>query len=638
MDNKATILGHPAGLFTLFFTEMWERFSYYGMRALLTMFLISEIAVGGWEWTTAEAGKLYGIYTGLVYVTPIIGGLIADKLLGSRKTVVIGALLMTLGHASLAFETEFFFYLGLTLLILGNGAFKPNVSSIVGGLYPEGSDKKDGAYTIFYMGINAGAFMGILFCGYIGEKVGWSYGFGLAGIFMFLGMMQFYFGQKILGNVGLSPKQQLLDKSNVEEKDNSTHVKEGSFRVIIWSLIAVGLAAFLYFVVPIFLPQVDEWVGPVIIGCMVGVIGYVLTNPNLKGISKDRVLVVVILAIFTVFFWWAFEQAGSSMTVFAKDYTKRILTGSSSVIFFWINMLLTVVPLVIITVVLGMLFKKTFKTYPISVGALTISFCLIWAIAGWMLNNEFNMKAYQVSYEAQQLDEVTGEPLSIIVSPTIRSARELAVGDKVNLLELKGKYIELSDEKAAMSKTKITATIDKIKGNETEVPASWFGILNSFFIIAFAPIFSRIWQTKLNPSAPIKFAIGLVLLGIGFAVLSFGSMAIPNGAKTAEISMLFLVFAYLFHTLGELTLSPVGLSYVSKLTPTKLLGIIFGVWFGATAVANYLGGMTASFIEPISEEYGLSGFFLIFTIIPIAAGVILVLLTPFIKKKMHGIH
>ncbi|MGE0560662.1 MAG: peptide MFS transporter [Flavobacteriales bacterium] len=634
-NNNATILGHPAGLFTLFFTEMWERFSYYGMRALLTMFLISEIAVGGWEWTTSEAGKLYGIYTGLVYVTPIIGGLIADKLLGSRKTVLIGALLMTLGHASLAFETEFFFYTGLALLILGNGAFKPNVSSIVGGLYPEGSDKKDGAYTIFYMGINAGAFMGILFCGYIGEKVGWSYGFGLAGIFMFLGMIQFYFGQKILGNVGLSPKQQLLVKAD-DKVEEVEVIKEGNSRVVIWSVVAASLAALLYFVVPMLLPEVDEWVGPVIIGCMVGVIGYILTNPNLKGESKDRVVVVVILAIFTIFFWWAFEQAGSSMTVFAKDFTNRILTGSTSTIFFWINLLLTIVPLVIITVVLGMLFKKTFKSYPISVGALTISFVLIWAIAGWMLNNEFNMKAYQVSYEEQVLQE-SGEMQTVVVTPTIRSPRDLAVGDNINLLQLKGKYIELSDEKAALSKTKITAKIDVIKGNETEVPASWFGILNSFFIIAFAPLFSRIWQTKLNPSAPIKFAIGLVLLGLGFGVLSFGSLAIPNGAETAGISMLFLVFAYLFHTLGELTLSPVGLSYVSKLTPPKLLGIIFGVWFGATAVANYLGGMTASFIEPISEEYGLSGFFLIFTIIPIVAGVVLVLLTPSVKKKMHGI-
>ncbi len=488
------------------------------------------------------------------------------------------------------------------------------------------------------MGINAGAFMGILFCGYVGEKVGWSYGFGLAGIFMFLGMIQFYFGQNILGKVGLSPKQQKLANIDEEKTDEKEVLEqEGSKRVIVWSLISIVSAALLYFGVPHVIPEVDEWVGPVIIGCMIGVIGYILTDPNLKGVAKDRVLVVVILAIFTIFFWWAFEQAGSSMTVFAKDFTKRVLTGTTSNIFFWINLLLTIVPLVIITIVLGMLFKKTIKAYPISVGALTVSFVLIWSIAIWMLNNEFNMKAYQVSYQLEQTDEKTGATTLNTFNPTIRSAKNFVVGDQIYLLQLKDKYIELSDEKAAVSKTKIAATVREIKGNETEVPASWFGILNSFFIIAFAPLFSKIWQTKLNPSAPIKFAVGLVLLGLGFAVLSFGSLSIPNGAQTAGISMLFLVFAYLFHTLGELTLSPVGLSYVSKLTPPKLLGIIFGVWFGATAVANYLGGMTASFIEPISKEYGLSGFFLIFTIIPIVAGLVLVTLSPYIKNKMHGI-
>ncbi len=582
-NNTPTILGHPAGLFTLFFTEMWERFSYYGMRALLVLFLVSGLDEGGWAWTSEEAGKLYALYTGLVYVTPILGGLLADKLLGYRKAVVIGAILMTAGHASMAAETPFFFYLGLTLLILGNGAFKPNVSSIVGGLYPQGSDKKDGAYTIFYMGINAGAFLGILLCGYIGEKVGWSYGFGLAGIFMFVGMIQFWFGQGIFGNVGLSPKQQrnlnievhesvAMDATNenittpIEKNENKTNSKSGA-RIAIWGIVAAAIASSLYFLVPLFLPQVDEWVGPVIIGCMVGVIGFILTDPTLKGEAKDRVVVVVILAIFTIFFWWAFEQAGSSMTLFAKNFTQRTLTGGGATIFKWVNSILIIVPLAIITWVLTMLFKKTVKLYPVSVVALGLSFSAIWAIALWMLYREFS-------------------------------------------------------------------------SDESEIPASWFGILNSLFIILFAPIFSKLWETKFNPSASIKFAFGLILLGIGFGILSFGASAIPQGAEAGvvRVSLIWLVLAYLLHTLGELVLSPVGLSYVSKLTPAHLLGIIFGVWFGATAVANYLGGMTASFIEPISEEVGLSGFFLIFTAIPILAGLVLVALTPMIKRKMHGIH
>lgn len=520
-NNNATILGHPAGLFTLFFTEMWERFSYYGMRALLVLFLVSDIAKGGWEWSNAEAAQLYALYTGLVYVTPIFGGLLADKLLGYRKAVVLGAILMTCGHASMAMESPFFFYLGLTLLILGNGAFKPNVSSIVGGLYPLGSDKKDGAYTIFYMGINAGAFLGILLCGYIGEKVGWSYGFGLAGIFMFVGMIQFWFGQGIFGDVGLSPKQ---------KRDLNVAVHESSAR--------------------------DA------------------TNENEDGtneegnspaVVRDRLVVIGILAFFTIFFWWAFEQAGSSMTIFAKDYTQRTLSGDGAIIFKWVNTLLTVVPLAIITWVLAMLFKKTVKTYPISVIALGASFAAIWAIALWMLSREFNSE-------------------------------------------------------------------------NSEVPASWFGILNSLFIILFAPIFSKLWMSKYNPSASIKFALGLILLGIGFGILAFGASGIESGAGTASVSMVWLVLAYLLHTLGELVLSPVGLSYVSKLAPAKLVGMMFGLWFTATAIANFFGGITASYIDKISEEYSLSIFFMIFFIIPILAGIVLIALTPMIKKKMHGIH
>lgn len=522
-NNNATILGHPAGLFTLFFTEMWERFSYYGMRALLVLFLVSDIAKGGWEWSNAEAAQLYALYTGLVYVTPIFGGLLADKLLGYRKAVVLGAILMTAGHASMAMETPFFFYAGLTLLILGNGAFKPNVSSIVGGLYPLGSDKKDGAYTIFYMGINAGAFLGILLCGYIGEKVGWSYGFGLAGIFMFVGMIQFWFGQGIFGDVGLSPKQKLASDARAVHEGvqvAAKEVKEG---------------------------ENEEGNSPVVV--------------------RDRLVVIGILAFFTIFFWWAFEQAGSSMTIFAKDYTQRTLTGSGAVIFNWINTLLTVVPLAIITWVLIMLFRKTVKSYPVSVIALGASFAAIWAIALWMLSKEFSSE-------------------------------------------------------------------------NSEVPASWFGILNSLFIILFAPIFSKIWESKYNPSASIKFALGLILLGIGFGVLAFGATAIPQGAEAGvvRVSMVWLILAYLLHTLGELVLSPVGLSYVSKLAPAKLVGMMFGLWFTATAIANFFGGITASYIDKISEEYSLSIFFLIFFFIPILAGVVLIVLTPMIKKKMHGIH
>src|SRR5690554_2476196 len=281
VDDKM-VLGHPAGLLVLFFTEMWERFSYYGMRALLTLFLVSSLADGGWEWTREDAMHLYGWYTGLVYLTPILGGIIADKFTGFRKAIIIGAVMMTLGHASMALEifNSTFFYLGLALMILGNGMFKPNISSMVGQLYPDNSTKKDAGYTIFYMGINAGAFLGMLLCGYIGEKIGWHYGFGLAGVFMFFGMLQFFFAQKVFGVNGESPK------NTKEFHDNkiANHDEE---------------------------PEVE-------------------TPAN---IVRDRLIVVAVLMLASIVFFLAFEQAGGSMSIFALDYTQRVLDGSAAVTF-----------------------------------------------------------------------------------------------------------------------------------------------------------------------------------------------------------------------------------------------------------------------------------------------------------------
>lgn len=506
---------HPPSLFILFFTEMWERFSYYGMRALLVLFLVSSVMEGGWAWDRSEALQLYAVYTGLVYLTPIIGGWVADKFLGYRMAVILGALTMTLGHASMAMDTRVFFFLGLILLILGNGLFKPNISSIVGQLYTD-ENEKDSAYTIFYMGINAGAFLGILLCGYIGEKVGWSYGFGLAGIFMFFGMLQFTFAQKIFGTIGLSPKKEAA------------------------------------------LATIDKDLNPV-------TEEIVIESHESKKVRRDRIIVIIVFSIFTIFFWMAFEQAGGSMTIFAKDYTNRLLTGGSATAFKWINSSIVVVTMIILTVVLINLFKKTFRKYGLSNLFLATSFVIIWAIVVWMLYKEFSA------------------PI-------------------------------------------------------TEVPASWFSILNSFFIITLAPLFSRIWESRLNPSGPIKFGIGLILLGIGFAILAFGGRVIPQGANVASVSMVWLILAYLFHTMGELCVSPVGLSYISKLSPVRVVGLMFGIWFVATFIANTLAGFTGSFIDKITDNYSISVFFLIFTFVPVIAGLVMFGLNKTLKKKMHGIH
>ncbi len=508
--------GHPPALFILFFTEMWERFSYYGMRALLVLFLTTSIAGGGWQWDRKDALQLYGLYTGLVYFTPILGGVIADRFLGYRRAVIFGGLIMTIGHACMAFETPLFFYVGLACIIIGNGLFKPNISAIVGQLYTNNADKKDAAYTIFYMGINSGAFLGILLCGYIGEKVGWTYGFGLAGIFMLLGTLQFAFAQKIFGSIGLKPnKKDSQPAVAVHQPSDVTVNHQGMIES--------------------------------------------------KKVTRDRITVIAVFAFSTIFFWWAFEQAGGSMTIFAKDYTNRILEGSSAAIFKWSNSLLVVVPMIILTGVLLTLFKKTFRKYTLSNLFLALSFVVIWGLVIWMLRREF-------------------------------------------------------------------------EASIAEVPASWFGILNSFFIIACAPIFSKIWESKYNPSGPVKFAFGLILLGLGFAILAYGSSTILPGAKTAEVSMAWLILAYLFHTLGELCVSPVGLSYISKLSPVKIVGLMFGIWFVATFIANFLAGLTGSFIDSITEKYSLSTFFLLFTFIPIAAGLVMIACNKLLVKKMHGIH
>lgn len=498
-----TIIGHPEALFVLFFTEMWERFSYYGMRALLVLFLVTEAIKGGWGWTRADATALYGWYTGLVYLTPILGGYIADKILGSRRAVVLGGFIIAAGHACLLFDTPTMFYIGLGLVVAGTGLFKPNISVIVGQLYNKDNDAgRDGGYTLFYMGVNSGAFFGILLCGYIGEKISWPLGFGLAGVFMLLGAIQFYFAQGIFGEIGLAKSQKTIEVVHEEAEPH---------------------------------------------------------------IVADRLMAICVFSFFTIFFWFAFEQSGGSMTIFAADYTDRTLVGTSGMTFKIINSLITVIPTIILSWLLVKLFGGTAKKYLLSNLLLLACMGLIWSLVIWMLAREFSLE-------------------------------------------------------------------------QSSVPATWFGVLNSFFIVILAPMFSKMWEKHWNPSGPIKFGVGLVLLGCGFAALAYGASSIPAGAKTASVSMVFLIVAYLFHTMGELCISPVGLSYISKLAPPRLLGLMFGVWFVNTAIANKLAGVTGSYIDHISETYSLSTFFLIFTIIPIAAGLVFMMLNKWMHTKMHGIH
>ena len=579
--EKNNVLGHHSGLFVLFFTEMWERFSFYGMRVLLINFLTMAV-VGvdnpGWGWSQENAGALFGTYAGLLYLTPILGGIIADKITGYRWAVVIGALIMTLGHASMAFETEFSLYAGLVLLVIGTGFFKPTMTSIISELYKDLPQKKDGAYTIYYMGVNAGAFFGMMLCGYLAEKIGWSWGFGLAGIFMLLGTIQFWLSKPLFGTIGDIPK-----KNKEIEIEKPLDYKPNTFTIIDKILIVItSLIGLLYLIndpvskigginlLPAeFIVSADTLSGPVVITIIGLVLFLYLAFSRIlryEKVVRDRMFAVIILAFFTVFFWLAFEQGATSLVLFARDFTSRTLEGSAAMTFNIINALLTVVPLIIISWVLYLLYKQTAKKILTSNIVLVASFIIIWGIVVWMLYREF------------------------------------------------------------------TADV-------TEVTTSWFSILNSFFIITFASFFSKWWESKYNPSGAIKFGLGLIIMGIGYGVLAYGSKDIPQGAEAGSIrvSMIWLILAYLFHTLGELCSSPVGLSFVSKLVPARMIGFMFGMWYLAIAIGNKLAATVGGMSEQIAEEYDMSTFFLIVTIIPVSAGIIITLLNPLMKKLMHGV-
>ncbi len=443
----------PPGLALLFVTEMWERFSYYGMRALLVLFLITETSRGGFGWSAQAASQLYGWYTGLVYLTPILGGYLADRYLGTHRALVIGGSVIALGHFSLAFEDLPAFYTGLTLLILGTGLFKPNVSTMVGQLYHLHDPRRDAGFTIFYMGINLGALIGPLICGYLGqsEQFGWRYGFAAAGIGMVLGLVFYLWGKKrYLSGVGALP------------------------------------------------------------------IRYVGRDPAVNGPlnreEKYRIAALVIMAFFVIFFWLAFEQAGSSMTIFAERSTDRTTPA-------WLK---------------------------------------------WLFP-------------------------------------------------------------------------------EPSFPAAWFQAVNPGFILLLAPMFSILWQQLgtrgREPRTPLKMGAGLWLLGSGFLVLVLGAY---RSDQDMPVSPLWLISAYFLHTCGELCLSPVGLSLVTRLAPIKFASMLMGVWFLANFAANLLGGYLAGELEAVQRGEvfhilgGQADFFLIFVLSSLAAGSLLILLTPLLNRLMQG--
>ena len=436
---SAPVRGHPKGLYLLFTTEMWERMSYYGMRALLVLYMVGATDKGGFGWSQSRALQIYGLYTGLVYATPVIGGFLADRYLGQRLSVTLGGILMMLGQFVLAMpgNSETLFFTGLGLLVVGNGFFKPNISTMVGGLYAPGDPRRDGAFTIFYIGINVGAFLASAVCGTLGEKFGWMYGFGSAGVGMGLGVLVFLaFSKRLLGDVGLAPKP-------VEHKTSASAAP------------AQALTR-------------QEW---------------------------DRVIVILVLALFVVFFWAAFEQAGGLMNLYTDAKVDRNVFGF-------------------------------------------------------------------------------------------------------------------------------------------EVPTTWMQAVNPLFIMLLGPIFAEMWtglgRKNKDPSIPAKMAMGLLLLSFGFVFMLGASK--QSEAAGGKAALMWVVAAYFFHTAGELCLSPVGLSMVTKLAPARFASLLMGVWFIANAVANYLAGLIGGYAEKLGEF----DLFLAITVATAVAGVVLLAISPFLKRMMHG--
>ncbi|MCG8574900.1 MAG: oligopeptide:H+ symporter [Flavobacteriales bacterium] len=742
---KSKVLGHPAGLFVLFFTEMWERFSFYGMRVLLVSFLTMAVVHtnAGWEWTQENALALFGTYASLLYITPIAGGWLADKKIGYRWAVVLGALIMTLGHFAMAFETEFSLYVGLALLVIGTGFFKPNITSIISEMYKDVPQKKDGAFTIFYMGVNGGAFFGMLLCGYIAEEFGWSYGFGLAGIFMLFGLIQFSLAKKLFGNIGAPPAegktaaeevteraiesgQEVIDE--VEPVVNKEPEKRNPFtitdKILTFISVAMGLIYIIndpmskiagINIIPKFFeipgkdgepPIMDASITFVIIGVLIFLVLCISRIVRYERVVQNRMWAVILFAFFTVFFWMSFEQGAGSLVIFARDFTDRIITGNAATAYFVIDTILKIGPLVIITWVLYRLFKETWREIKVSNIVLALSFVGVWAVTVMMINREMSKITYDVKYQAYnrvvmdkdgnpKMNKETGEPVTVLTPiyndftddssveifdtvTTVITLEELKTNQVIDIRNETGsakllneaeqadihqkvidenkKLVAAQSELSKRPKEELTnseiVTLEKAPykseifrgtivgvSNATEIKWSWFSILNSFFIIAFASFFSKWWESKYNIPAAFKYGLGLIIMAIGFGLLAYGARVIPQGAEAGavRVGMIWLVLAYLFHTLGELCLSPMGLSYVSKLVPQRMIAFMFGMWYIAIAIGNKAAASLGGMVESIQEEYSMSAFFLIFTFIPAAAGIIVMLLHPLIKKLMGGV-
>ncbi len=604
------LFGHPVGLFTLFFAEMWERFSFYGMRALLTLYMVK----GFLEYGDSEAALIYGAYGSLVYATPFVGGVLADRILGCRRSVILGGALMAFGHLLMGVETEYMFFLALAFLIVGNGFFKPNISTMVGSLYEPGSGKRDAGFTLFYMGVNLGAALAPLLCGYIGQHPdwGWHYGFGLATVGMMAGLAIFITPQRMtqvivaLGSGTLMIGLFYCQNNNFQLAWNMV---VGLYLVVagIVSIMAIGREGLpddcgappdpeklkapllgplsteltIYMGVLFSIPaitwlvqnkEVSGWVLLILGGAAFIYVAYQAIISD--KVARERLMVVLILTFFSMLFWAFFEQAGTSINLFTDRNIDRV--SESRVI------------------------------TPDDIGqTLTIQ-----------VNQE------QLGYP------YLGEAFTMSVLDELRENKE----DTVDWV--------VTEEHVGMG----------IEGDET--PASVFQSVNPIFILIFGLPFSALWgflgARGQEPSTPVKFALGLLQLGLGFGALWYG---VETADARGMVWIGWLVLGYLLHTTGELCLSPVGLSMVTKLSPEKMVSAVMGLWFLATAFSHFLAGQLAALtgvhheegaenVIPIPlETLGIYGdIFGKIGIAAVASAVICFVLAPLLTRWMHVDH
>ncbi|HET8866374.1 MAG TPA: peptide MFS transporter [Gracilimonas sp.] len=554
--NSATandFFGHPRGLSTLFFTELWERFSYYGMRALLVLFMTAE-ALGnnpGLGFSVGEATAIYGIYTFFVYVLSLPGGWVADNIWGQKKAVFVGGCIIAAGHFSMAVPTTTFFFIGLALIVLGTGLLKPNVSSMVGDIYPEGGARRDAGFSIFYMGINLGAILGPLLCGLLGEGYNWHYGFSLAGFGMVLGLISYKIGDKYLEGAGE------LDESITDEEVSK---KSKIFYTVSSILIAVVVVfGFLQSsgAIDVALDTLAQNLGIVAVIITLLFFGYIIFFGGHSTEDKKRLGVIFWLFILAALFWSGFEQAGSSLNLFASELTNRAV-GPSSFFSGFGAILITL----IIALPLGYYVLKAFRRdnlWGMAKFALIVSAVALLGFLYWVFN--------QV-------------------------------------------------------------------GKGWEIPASTLQLINPTFIVIFAPIFGFLWtwlaSRNANPSIPVKFGLGLFGLAAGFFVLAWGS---ANASATNLVSPAWLIVTYFLHTVGELCLSPVGLSSMTKLAPKNRVSQMMGIWFVAAALGNLMAGLMAGQLENLAP----AGLFQMVAIFVGGGGVVALLAAPGVKKLMGDI-